>query len=98
MAMASPEHESAVRRLDVEQVEHERLRERYKGAIGTMAESGSYRRLEAAADQVAAREVWLRWIDEDSYRGLNAGPFELLAEQSSLGVGSDHVVGRKDTE
>ena len=93
--MTSPEHESAVRRLDVEQVKHERLRERYKGAIGSMAESGCYRRLGAAGDQVAAREAWLRWIDEDGYRGLNAGPFELLAEQSSVGVGSDHPLGPK---
>jgi len=85
MAMASTEHESAARRLDLEQVEHQRLRERYEGAIGTTAESGFYRRLRAAGDQVAARKAWLRWIDQDSYRGLNAGPFELLAEQSGLG-------------
>ena len=85
MAMASTEHESAARRLDLEQVEHQRLRERYQGAIGTLAESGFYRRLRAAGDQVAARKAWLRWIDQDSYRGLNAGPFELLAEQSRLG-------------
>lgn len=96
--MTSPEHDSAVQRLDVEHVEQERLRERYKAAIGTPAESGSYRRLGAADDQVAAREAWLRWIDEASYRGLNAGPFELLAEQPSLGVGSDHVVGREVKE
>jgi len=98
MAMTSPEHESAVRRLDLEQVERGRLRERYEGAIGTIAESAAGRRLGAAGDQVAAREAWLRWIDEDGYRGLNAGPFELLAEQSSLGVGCDHVVGRRDKE
>jgi len=84
--MTSPEYESAARRLDVERVEQERLRESYQGAIGTSAESGFYRRLRAAGDLVAARRAWLRWIDGDSYRGLNAGPFELLAEQSSLGV------------
>jgi len=85
MAMASPEHQSAARRLDLEQVEHQRLRECYEGAIGTTAESGSYRRLRAAGDQVTARKAWLRWIDQESYRGLNAGQFELLAEQSGLG-------------
>ncbi len=96
MAMTSPEHENAVRRLDLEQVERGRLRERYEGAIGTIAESAAGRRLGAAGDRVAAREAWLRWIDEDSYRGLNAGPFELLAEQPSPGMGSDRLVGRKE--
>ena len=96
--MTSPEHDSAVQRLDLEQVKYDRLRESYEGAIGTFAESGCHGRLGAAGDRVAAREAWLRWIDEDSYRGLNAGPFELLAEQSSLGVGCDHVVGRRDKE
>jgi len=94
--MTSPEHDSAVRRLDLEQVKHDRLRESYEGAIGTFAESGCHGRLGAAGDQVAAREAWLLWIDEDSYRGLNAGPFELLAEQSSPGMGSDHLAGRKE--
>ena len=93
--MTTPEHDSAVQRLDVEHVEQERLRVRYKAAIGAPAD---HRRLGAADDQVAPREAWLRWIHEDSYRGLNAGPFELLAEQPSLGVGSDHVVGREVKE
>ena len=79
--MTSPEHDSAVRRLAAERVKRERLRERHKAAIGTSAESGSYGRLGAAGAHVAARETWLRWVDEHSYRGLNAGPFELLAEQ-----------------
>ncbi|MCA1677845.1 MAG: hypothetical protein LC777_02295 [Actinobacteria bacterium] len=95
--MTSPKHESAAQRLDAEQVEQERLRERHTAAIGTPAESGCYRRLAAARDQVAAREAWLHWVDEESYRGRNAGPFELLAEQPS-GVGSDHVVGREVKE
>jgi hypothetical protein len=94
--MTSPEHDSAVQRLDLEQVKYDRLRESYEGAIGTVAESGCHGRLGAAGDRVAAREAWLRWIDEDSYRGLNAGPFELLAEQPSPGMGSDRLVGRTE--
>ena len=36
----------------------------------------------AADQEVAAREAWLRWVDDEHYHGLNAGPFELLAEDS----------------
>lgn len=93
--MTTPEHDSAVQRLDVEHLEQERLRVRYNAATGAPAD---HRRLGAADDQVAPREAWPRWIDEDSYRGLNAGPFELLAVRPSLGVGSDHVVGREVKE
>ncbi len=75
--MTSPEHDSAVQRLDLEQVKYDRLRESYEGAIGTFAESGCHGRLGAAGDQVAAREAWLLWIDEDSYRGLKRGAFRV---------------------
>ena len=36
--------------------------------------------LHAADEEVAARDAWLTWVDDDRYHGLNAGPFELLAE------------------
>jgi hypothetical protein len=78
--MASQEHASATRRLSAALVEKHRLRERYDAAIGTSTEFGAYVRLRAAGDQVAAREAWLSWVDDEGYRGLNAGPFELLAE------------------
>ena len=78
--ITTKEHDSAVQRLDAGLVEQDRLTERYHGAIGTSSEVGAYARLRAAGADVAAREVWLHWIDEERYRGLNAGPFELLAE------------------
>lgn len=56
--------------------------ERYHDAIGKTTELGAYNRRGAAGDQVAALEAWLHWIDDKAYRGLNAGPFELLAETS----------------
>ena len=37
----------------------------------------------AAGDQVTAREAWVHWVDDEGYRGLNAGPFELLAERAA---------------
>jgi hypothetical protein len=80
--MTSPQHDSAVQRLNAGHVEQERLRVRYRAAIGTSAEMSSYCQLRAAGDEVATRVTWLRWIDDESYRGLNAGPFELLAEQA----------------
>ena len=35
-----------------------------------------------ADQEVAARDAWLRWVNDDGYRGLNAGPFELRAGEA----------------
>jgi hypothetical protein len=78
--MASEEHDRALQRLEAALVEQNRLGERFDGAIGTSTAFGAYVRLRAAADQVTAREAWVNWVDDEGYRGLNAGPFELLAE------------------
>jgi hypothetical protein len=78
--MASAVHDDAVRRLEAGLREQDRLGDRYAGAIGTSSEIGAYERLRAAGARVAAHETWLHWVDDESYRGLNAGPFELLAE------------------
>jgi hypothetical protein len=78
--MASEERDRALQRLDVALVEQDRLGERFDAAVGTSKEFGAYVRPRAAGDQVAARAAWLNWVDDERYRGLNAGPFELLAE------------------
>jgi hypothetical protein len=78
--MASEERDRARQRLEAALVEQSRVGERFDAAVGTSAEFGAYVRLRAAGDQVRAREVWLSWVDDERYRGLNAGPFELLAE------------------
>ena len=80
--MASPERDSAVQRLQAALVEQDRLGKRFDAAVGTSTEFGAYVRFRAAADQVTAREAWVNWVDDEGYRGLNAGPFELLAESS----------------
>ena len=77
----SEEHDSAVQRLEAVLAEQDRLSQRYDAAIGTSTELGARVELLAAGDQVAAREAWLHWVDDESYRGLNAGPFELRAER-----------------
>jgi hypothetical protein len=81
--MTSAEHDSATRRLDTALVEQGRLSERYDDAVGTPKELAAYVRLRGAGDQVTARQAWLHWIDDAGYRGLNAGPFELLEESSA---------------
>jgi hypothetical protein len=78
--VASEQHDRAVQQLDAALVEQVRLGECFDSAAGTSTEFQAYVRLRAAGDQVTAREAWLRWVDDDGYRGLNAGPFELLAE------------------
>jgi hypothetical protein len=84
--MASQERDRAARRLQAALGEQDRLSGRFEAAVGTSTELGAYFRLRAAADQVRARGAWLKWVDDEAYRGLNAGPFELLAEspRSSL--------------
>ena len=78
--MASQERDSAVQRLEAALVEQDRLGERFDAAVGTSTEFGAYVRLQAAGEQVTAREAWVDWVEDESYRGVNAGPLELLAE------------------
>jgi hypothetical protein len=78
--MASEERDRAMQRLEAALVEQDRLGERLDVAVGTSTEFEAYVRLRGAGDQVTAREAWLNWVDDEGYRGLNAGPFELLAE------------------
>ena len=82
--MASSERDRATQQLEAALVEQGRLSERFDAAVGTSSEFGAYVRLRAAGDQVTARQAWLNWVDDEGYRGLNAGPFELLAENRAL--------------
>ena len=78
--MASEERDRAMHWLEAAPVEQDRLDECFDAAVGTSTEFEAYVRLRAAGDRVRAREAWLNWVDDEGYRGLNAGPFELLAE------------------
>ena len=82
--MASAERDRAAQRLGAALVERDRLSERFDAAVCTSTEFGAYVRLRGAGDQVTARVAWLNWVDDEDYRGLNAGPFELLAESRAL--------------
>jgi hypothetical protein len=80
MASSGNEHDRAERRLGAALVEQHQARDRYDDAVGKPAHLRAAVGLHAADQEVAARDAWLRWVDDDGYRGLNAGPFELLAE------------------
>ena len=82
--MARGQHDRAVERLEAALVEQARLGERFDAAVGTSTEFQAYVQLGAAGDLVAARDAWLKWVDDDGYRGLNAGPFELFAESHAV--------------
>jgi hypothetical protein len=83
--MVRTPHDDAVQRLEAGLLEQDRLSERYDAAIGTSSEMSAYARLREAGARVAAHETWLHWVDDERYRGLNAGPFELLAETDVRG-------------
>jgi hypothetical protein len=70
-------HDSAVQRLEQALLEQDRLGTSFDAAVGTSTEFRAYVRLQRAGEQVAARQAWLNWVDNESYHGLNAGPFEL---------------------
>jgi len=79
MATLAQEHDRAERRLRAALADQRRSRDRYNAAVGKFARLHAGIGLHAADEAVAARDAWLRWVSDDTYRGLNAGPFELRA-------------------
>ena len=77
--MRSQERARAGKQLEAALVEQDRVAGLFDAAVGTSTEFSAYARLRAAGQQVRAREAWVHWVDDEGYRGLNAGPFELLA-------------------
>jgi hypothetical protein len=73
------EHDRAKAQLRAALAEQRRSSDRYDAAVGRSARLLAAIGLHAADQAVAARDAWLRWVDDDGYRGLNAGPFELRA-------------------
>ena len=51
----------------------------------------------AQRDRVAARKAWLHWTDNEGYRGLSAGPFELFAESLSNAAHEEGTFERQET-
>ena len=82
MATLGQEHDRAERRLRAALADQRRSNDRYDAAVGRSARLVAAMGLHVADQAVAARDAWLRWVDDDGYRGLNAGPFELRAGRS----------------
>jgi hypothetical protein len=80
MATRSETHDGAVHRLRAAIAEQDRLTCRYEAAVGTSTEATADAARRGADEHVMARDAWLRWVDDDHYRGLNAGPFALRRE------------------
>jgi hypothetical protein len=86
MATRTETHDRGAQRLDAAVTERDRLTNRFEAAAGTPGELSAGVELHAAEGRVAARDAWLKWVDDDGYRGLNAGPFDLRSElEDALG-------------
>jgi hypothetical protein len=77
-----PQQDRAERRLGSALAAQHRAKDRHVAAVGRSARRHAAIGLHAADQEVAARHAWLRWVNDDGYRGLNAGPFELRAGES----------------
>jgi glycerol-3-phosphate O-acyltransferase len=80
MATRREAHDGAVQRLRAAIAEQDRLTYAHEAALGTAGEPTADAARRGANEQVMARDAWLRWVDDDDYRGLNAGPFALRRE------------------
>jgi hypothetical protein len=76
------EGDRAERRLGSALAKQRRASDRHDAAVGRSARRHAAIGLHAADQEVAARESWLKWVNDGGYRGLNAGPFELRAGES----------------
>jgi hypothetical protein len=61
----SESHSGAVERFEVAREERDCRAGRYDAASGSSQELPAFTELEAAEDQLAAREAWLKWIERD---------------------------------
>jgi hypothetical protein len=69
MARLGEEHDRAEQRLAAALDEQHRSSDRYDAAVGGSARLLAAVGLYAADQEVAARDAWLRWVDDDGYPG-----------------------------
>lgn len=65
--MRSQECDNAVERLEVALVEKDQHDERFHAAVGTSTELPAYVGLQAAVQEVRAREAWIDWVEDERY-------------------------------
>jgi hypothetical protein len=64
--MAMSESDSgAVERFEAAREERDRRAGRHDAASGSPEELPAFTELQAAEDQLAAREAWLKWVERD---------------------------------
>jgi glycerol-3-phosphate O-acyltransferase len=80
MATRGEAHDGAARRQRAAIAEQDRLTYLYEEAIGTSAEVTADAARRGSDEQVRARDAWLKWVHEDNYQGLNAGPMPVRRE------------------
>jgi hypothetical protein len=61
----SETHAGAVERFQAAREERDRQAGRYEAATGSSSELPAFTELQAAEDQLAAREAWLEWVERD---------------------------------
>jgi hypothetical protein len=61
----SESHSGAVERFEAAREERDRRAGQYKAASGSPDELPAFTELQAAEDQLAAREAWLKWVERD---------------------------------
>jgi hypothetical protein len=65
MTEHSKTRDHAVDRLESARERLDTRSEQYHAAAGSSAELPAFTELQAAREQLAAREAWLAWVDED---------------------------------
>jgi uncharacterized protein YqfB (UPF0267 family) len=62
----SESHSSAVERFRAAREERDRRASQFDAASGSSQELPAFTELQAAEEQLAAREAWLKWIERDN--------------------------------
>jgi hypothetical protein len=65
MTEHSETRDHAVERLQTAREQLDLHSQRHDAAAGSSAELPAFTELQAAREQLAAREAWLAWVDED---------------------------------
>ena len=60
----SSEHRAAAERFDAARDDRNRRSEEYEAARGSSTELPAFTELQAAEEQFAAREAWLKWTQD----------------------------------
>jgi hypothetical protein len=63
--MMREDHAGAIERVGAAREERDRRAEQYAAASGSPRELPAFTELQAAEEQFAAREAWLKWVERE---------------------------------